>query len=175
MSVYEVIFSAANSCISHQLRYVNAVRRIPWYVTIMCNVPINFKPGRDGEGGGGAAACGQRAGVWPQTEKNCQMSVSGLKKNCQNFLHWARWRIRLDFSLSSNFGLFWNSKTRSSWSSFSGFFQGDHPLTNFHRTNLHLAEDPPCWSQQLVPSPSLFNWISAWIIGTRMTTLTLQT
>ena len=53
MSVYEVIFSAANSCISHQLRYVNAVRRIPWYVTIMCNVLINFKPGRDVEGGRG--------------------------------------------------------------------------------------------------------------------------
>ena len=34
MSVFEVIFSAANSCISHQLRYVNAVRRIPWYVTV---------------------------------------------------------------------------------------------------------------------------------------------
>ena len=28
MPVYEVIFSAANSCISHQLRYVNAVRRM---------------------------------------------------------------------------------------------------------------------------------------------------
>ena len=34
MSVYEVIFSAANSCISHELRYVNAVRRILLYVTV---------------------------------------------------------------------------------------------------------------------------------------------
>ena len=40
MSVYEVIFSAANSCISHQLRYVNAVRRIPWYVTVTVTVQV---------------------------------------------------------------------------------------------------------------------------------------
>ena len=43
MSVYEVIFSAANSCISHQLRYVNAVRRIPWYVTVQVRKVHNLE------------------------------------------------------------------------------------------------------------------------------------
>ena len=44
MSVSEVIFSAANSCIPHdQLRYVNAVRRIPWYVTVQVRKVHNLE------------------------------------------------------------------------------------------------------------------------------------
>ena len=43
MSVYEVIFSAANSCISHQLRYVNTLRRIPWYVTVQVRKVHNLE------------------------------------------------------------------------------------------------------------------------------------
>ena len=43
MSVYEVIFSAANSCIFHQLRYVNAVHRIPWCVTVQVRKVHNLE------------------------------------------------------------------------------------------------------------------------------------
>ena len=43
MSVHEVIFSAANSCISYQLRYVNVVRRIPWYVIVQVRKVHNLE------------------------------------------------------------------------------------------------------------------------------------
>ena len=41
--VYEVIFSAANSCIPHQLRYVNAVRRIARYGTVQVRKVYNLE------------------------------------------------------------------------------------------------------------------------------------
>ena len=104
----------------------------------------------------------------------------------------------LVFSLSSNFDLFWNSKKRSS---FSSFFKGtilwrifivtsfpvtvpfarQSPLARgwhwergcFHRTNVHLVED-------LVSSfPVLhclygYRLTAGWIFGIQMKTFTLQ-
>ena len=71
----------------------------------------------------------------------------------------------LDFSLSSNFGLLWNSRLTPPS---AAFFKG----TVFWRISSTDRR-----SHQLVPSPPLFVWISAdrcWIFGIRVTTFTLQ-